>query len=406
MHATLVTRANGVWASVHAFVGDGENSLPRDPYVRVLEIIDFTAVGFEIMVYMISVIVLFGLSVAHALREQRVTVLAKGSQTLFEKNRVLAVFLLFYFAAIGLWIGSSAVLFFGLAILTLLIFGDQDEPPVHWVSLGVLLMLFSGWAWISEWYQSLAGIAPFLLVWVIPDEQKDDFSRITDLIVDPKKRAIMSRSFPWYLSTTFLLLTWILLTVEIEGTSIEAHEYYGAPLVSLLALGLALYAWGDRVSGRAGVIALSVTLTLSVALAAFSERLDLPGNQDGAITDSVTRGAVSMFILTWLALAIPPTLLKLWRSSRKTFPKNNPWWQRPQSARVRLLGTHIAHAGILVLLVGHVLTTTLVDRTDPSNFVTLERDVPTQHQGMELLFTGVEVLSADDEGYGYRIGDG
>ena len=147
-------------------------------------------------------------------------------------------------------------------------------------------------------------------------------------------------------------------------------------------------------------------MTLSVALAAFSERLDLPGNQDGAITDSVTRGAVSMFILTWLALAIPPTLLKLWRSSRKTFPKKNPWWQRPQSARVRLLGTHIAHAGILVLLVGHVLTTTLVDRTDPSNFVTLERDVPTQHQGMELLFTGVEVLSADDEGYGYRIGDG
>ena len=267
MHATLVTRANGVWASVHAFVGDGENSLPRDPYVRVLETIDFTAVGFEITVYMLSVVALFGLSVAHALREQRAKLLANGSQTLFEKNRALAVFLLCYFAAIGLWIASSAVLFFGLAILTLLIFGDRDEPPVHWVSLGVLLMLFSGWAWISEWYQSLAGVAPFLLVWVIPDEQKDDFSRITDLFVDPKKRAIMSRSFPWYLSTIFLLLTWILLTVEIEGTSIEAHEYYGAPLVSLLAVGLALYAWGDRVSGVAGVIALSVTLALSVVLA-------------------------------------------------------------------------------------------------------------------------------------------
>ena len=172
MHATLVTRANGVWASVHAFVGDGENSLPRDPYVRVLEIIDFTAVGFEIMVYMTSVFALLSLSVAHALREQRATLLAKGSETLYEKNRFLAVFLLFYFAAVGLWIGSSAVLFFGLAILTLLIFGDGDEPPAHWVILGVLLMLFSGWAWISEWYQSLAGIAPFLLVWVIPDEQK------------------------------------------------------------------------------------------------------------------------------------------------------------------------------------------------------------------------------------------
>jgi len=406
MHATLVTRANGVWASVHAFVGDGENSLPRDPYVRVLEIIDFSPIGFEITVYLVSVVALLGLSVVHALREQRATVLAKGSHTLFEKNRALAVFLLCYFAAIGLWIGSSAVLFFGLAILTLLVFGDQDEPPVHWVSLGVLLMLFSGWAWISEWYQSLAGIAPFLLVWVIPDEQKDDFSRITELIADPKKRAIMSRSFPWYLSAAFLLLTWVLLTVEIEGTSIEAHEYYGAPLVSLLAVGLALYAWGDRVSGRAGAIALSVTLVLSIVLAALSGRLELPGNQDGAITESVSRGAISMFILTWLALAIPPTMLKLWRSSRKTVPAILRGGIRKRSARARLLGTHIAHAGILILLVGHVLTTTLVDRTDPSHFVTLERDVPTQHQGMELVFTGVEVLSADEEGYEYHIGDG
>ena len=406
MHATLVTRANGVWASVHAFVGDGENSLPRDPYVRVLETIDFTPIGFEITVYLVSVVALLGLSVVHALREQRATVLAKGSHTLFEKNRALAVFLLCYFAAIGLWIGSSAVLFFGLAILTLLVFGDQDEPPVHWVSLGVLLMLFSGWAWISEWYQSLAGIAPFLLIWVIPDEQKDDFFGITELIADPKKRAIMSRSFPWYLSAAFLLLTWVLLTVEIEGTSIEAHEYYGAPLVSLLAVGLALYAWGDRVSGRAGAIVLSVTLALSVVLAALSGRLELPGNQDGAITDSVSRGAVSMFILTWLALAIPPTMLKLWRSSRKTVPAILSGGIRMRSARARLLGTHIAHAGILILLVGHVLTTTLVDRTDPSHFVTLERDVPTQHQGMELVFTGVEVLSADEEEYGYHIGDG
>jgi hypothetical protein len=113
-----------------------------------------------------------------------------------------------------------------------------------------------------------------------------------------------------------------------------------------------------------------------------------------------------MFILTWLALAIPPTMLKLWRSSRKTVPAILRGGIRIRSARVRLLGTHIAHAGILILLVGHVLTTTLVDRTDPSHFVTLERDVPTQHQGMELVFTGVEVLSADEEEYGYRIGDG
>ena len=406
MHATLVTRANGVWASVHAFVGDGENSLPRDPYVRVVEIIDFTAVGFEVLVYLLAVVGLLCLSVAHVLREQRTQVAAMGSQTLFETNRTLAISLLVYFAAVGLWIGSSAVLFFGLAIMTLLIFGDRDEPPVHWVSMGVLLMLFSGWGWVSEWYQSLAGIAPFLLVWVIPEEEKDDFSWIIGAITDANKRATFSRSFPWYLSMAFLLLTWILLTVEIEGTNIAAHEYYGAPLISLLAIGLALYAWGEKISGKAGTVLLVFTTIVSVLMAANSGSFELPGNQSQPITDSISRGALSVFILTWLVFAIPPTLVRLLRKSREIIPELLRSGGTSQPSRVRVLGTHVAHAGILILLVGHVLTTTLVDRTDPSHFVTLEKDVPTEHQGMELMFTEVEIFSAEEDGYDYEIGDG
>jgi len=132
----------------------------------------------------------------------------------------------------------------------------------------------------------------------------------------------------------------------------------------------------------------------------------LPGNQDQPITDSISRGALSMFVLTWLVFAIPPTLLNLWRSSRNSLPGIVRRGLRSEAARARVMGTHIAHAGILFLLVGHVLTTTLVDRTDPSHFVTLERDVPTEHQGLELVFTGVEIVSVDDDGYDYSIGDG
>ena len=406
IHATLVTRANGVWASVHAFVGDGENSLPRDPYVRVVEIIDFSAVGFEVLVYLFSFLGLLCLSVAHVLREQRIDVAERGAQTLFDSNRPLATLLLVYFAAVGLWIGSSAIMFFGLSILLLLVFGDRNDPPVHWVSMGVLLMLFSSWGWVSEWYQSLAGIIPFLLVWILPEDENDDLSWIVGAVFDPKQRARYSRSFPWHLPMAFLLLTWVLLTVEIEGTNIAAHEYYGAPLVSLLAVGLALYAWGDGISGRTGIIALSATAALSVFLAAYSGSFDLPGNQDQPITDSISRGALSMFVLTWLVFAIPPTLLKLWRSSRENLPELLRGGMGPNAARVRALGTHMAHAGILLLLIGHVLTTTLVDRTDPSHFVTLERDVPAEHQGLELVFTGVEIVSVDDDGYDYGIGDG
>ena len=74
--------------------------------------------------------------------------------------------------------------------------------------------------------------------------------------------------------------------------------------------------------------------------------------------------------------------------------------------RSRLLASHVAHLGILLLLIGHVMTTTLVDRSDPSHLVTLVKDQPIEHRGMELVFTDVHVTSSDDEDYGYSIGDG
>ena len=46
-----------------------------------------------------------------------------------------------------------------------------------------------------------------------------------------------------------------------------------------------------------------------------------------------------------------------------------------------------------------MLTTTLVDRTDSSNLVTLDRDEPVRHRGMDLVFTGVDLVEADDDDY-------
>ena len=406
MHATLVTRANGVWASVHAFVGDGENTLPKDPYVRVIEIIDFSPVGFEILSYLMAVVGLLCLAVFHLLREQRNLVMEKGSTTLYQSNRKISISLLLYFSLVGYWIGSSFVMFVGLSTLTLLIFGDKDDPPVSLISLGVLLMLFSSWGWVSEWYQALAGIAPFLLVWVLPEDEKDDFSWLRRSILDPIHRTRLSKNFPWYVSIVFLLLTWILLTVEIDGTNVEAHEYYGAPLIILIAIGLSMYAWGKGVSGRKGVIILTSTACISILFAIFSESFGLHGNPELPITDNISRGNLSLFVLTWLFFAIVPTLLKLSDSSRRTIPLIMRNGISSNINRARTLGSHISHTGILILLIGHAFTTTLIDRTDPSHFITLEKDTPTQSHGMELVFTGVEMISADDKEYDYSIGDG
>lgn len=404
-HATLVTRANGVWASVHAFVGDGENSLPRDPYIRVIEIVDFSAIGFEILTYLLAVVSLLSLSFIHLIRQQLREIEDRGSRTFFEKNTTLSVLLLVYFTLVSLWIGSSFVIFFGISILLMLVFGDAEKPSTDWVSIGVILMLFSSWAWITEWYQSLAGIAPFLLIWIIPEEDKEELSWFWKNMTNPISRSKLSRSFPWHLSIVFLLLTWILLTVEIDGTNIAAHEYYGAPLISLLAIGLALYSWGNNVSGRLGLTYLAIATSISIVSAIFSDSINLPGNPNLPITENISRGNLSVFILTWLFFALPPTLVRMWKSARKRikFSGRDPILVVPKT---RLLGTHLAHAGVLILLIGHVLTTTLVDRSDPSNFITLQKNTPMEYRGMDLVFTEVELISSDDESYDYQIADG
>ena len=80
-----------------------------------------------------------------------------------------------------------------------------------------------------------------------------------------------------------------------------------------------------------------------------------------------TSGAVGLFLLTWLVFALPPTLRQAWRTASKVVPKlrEGGFRVRSNAARARPLGSHLAHPGILLLLIGHVLTTTLVDRSDP-----------------------------------------
>ena len=51
-HATLVTRANGVWQSVHAFVAEGDIDPTMGPIQRILELGFSDAPGMEVHVYL------------------------------------------------------------------------------------------------------------------------------------------------------------------------------------------------------------------------------------------------------------------------------------------------------------------------------------------------------------------
>tara|TARA_Y100000996_G_scaffold414951_1_gene407515 strand:- start:1610 stop:3991 length:2382 start_codon:yes stop_codon:yes gene_type:complete len=407
IHATLVTRANGVWASVHAFAADGLGTESQDPYIRILYIIDSSAIGFELASYMFAMLLLGIITVYFLVKQQIETLYSENKKTLFQTHREFSILLLIIVTTISIWIESSAIGILGVSIMILLITSDSKEPSLAWIFSGVVLMFYASWSSSATIPQSIAGMAPFLVVWLLSDDD-DDLEFL--LLPFKKKSARMkfARAITWYGTASYLLLTWILLTVEIDGTNLEAHEFYGAPFIGMLAIGLSMYTWGKSVDIKTGNLLLSLVFILSISLGIFADDFDLPGDPSLLFASSFSRGAVSIFLLSWLIFAIPPNLRQLYVTMSNVIPKirKDGILHSKNSSRLRLLGSHLSHFGILLLLVGHVFTTTLIDRSDPSHLVTLSKDQPVQHDGYEFTFTEVELISLESEDYEYSVGDG
>ena len=408
IHATLVTRANGVWASVHAFAADGLGTDSQDPYVRILYIIDSNAIGFELASYMFAILLLGFITIYFLVKQQIETLHSADKKLFFEKNRDFSIMLLIVICAISIWIESSAIAILGISIMILLITSDSKEPSLPWIFSGVVLMFYASWSSSATIPQAIAGMSPFLIVWLISDDDDDDLDSLLLPFKNKSARMKFARAITWYGTAAYLLLTWILLTVEIDGTNLEAHEFYGAPFIGLLAIGLSMYTWGKSVDIKTGNLLLSSVFIFSIILGIFADDFDLPGDPSLLFASSFSRGAVSIFLLSWLIFAIPPNLRQLYLTLSNTVPRirEDGILDRKNSSRLRLLGSHLSHFGILLLLVGHVFTTTLIDRSDPSHLVTLSKDQPIQHDGYEFTFTEVELISLESEDYDYSVGDG
>ena len=92
-----------------------------------------------------------------------------------------------------------------------------------------------------------------------------------------------------------------------------------------------------------------------------TQRSSLPGDPQLMLTDNISRGSLAMFMLTWLFVALPPTAKVVFTTGRKILPKlrADGITAKSNAARLRLIGSHLAHLGLILLLLGHVLTTTL-----------------------------------------------
>lgn len=406
IHATLVTRANGVWASVHSFVGNEEAREYNDPYIRIVQLFDDGAAGLEVAAYFLIMISLCFAAFLWLVKQQEKLLDSSSKTSMIMENRNLSIALLIATPTLGIWMGSTAVTLVGAALMFLLIKGDSEKPPATWVFGGVFLMLFASWSWAASLEQSIIGMLFFLSPWLMSAEEEE--SPLTKLFNDTSVRMKVARAIPWYSAAAFLTLTWLLLAAEIDGTSLAAHEFYGSPILVLTILAITIYSLGKSIDAKRGNAFMTTTLLASLLFAYYAEEFSLPGDPQLMLTDNISRGSLAMFMLTWLFVALPPTVKVAFTTGRKVLPKlrADGITAKSNAARLRLIGSHIAHLGLILLLLGHVLTTTLVDRADPSHLVTLEKDNPVEFKEYELTFRDTVLLSEEDPEYDYKIGDG
>lgn len=411
IHATLVTRANGVWASVHAFVTDGTVEPGMGPVERVLAIGISDGAGVEVHLYLLLLAVLL-------------VILVRTLAGSFSKSENPAITWGIPVAALGfggiggLLLGSVEVGLLTGAFGFLLWSRREDGEHVVWIIAGVALMLFASWAFLLPRNYAIIGMIGFLMPVILRrDDGSDESSSGLGLstawqqLKQGKTQISVAIWAPLAIGGPFLLLTWLLLLAEVDGASLASHELYGTPLLALVAVALTVYSWRKVLPPEWVPWVLIGVFCTSLFIAAFAGN-KLPGDSDHQFTDSITRGALAGFVLPFLILAVPAmahlvwTRLRLWARSRGSSTGRGGKGRKTELAKLRASSMHIAHLGILLLLIGHVYTTTLVERGHPSHVVMLPQDTPIEYAGYTWTYTNISSSTPDSEGWDYPVGDG
>ena len=379
IHATLITRANGVWASVHAFVAEGEIDPSMGPIQRILDLGFQDGAGLEVHLYLLILFGMMWLGTRH---------FANSEEQEWAPLAILAGGLL------GTWVGSLEVGILTGVFASLLWNQLASGERVVWMAAGVMLMLFSYWAFLLSTVYAVIGMLGFLSPMFLIGDQEDPPLNWTDSRW--QQRVVLW--VPLAIGAPFLLLTWLLLLAEVDGTNLAWHEIFGLPLLCLAALGLMVYSWRKVVEPHLIPRILCALIVLSIIFGAKWGHA-LPGDADHLFSEGITRGVIAGFALPLLIFSVPPMAHLVWT-------RFGEFQLRRKPLQLRRMAIHVAHLGILLLLVGHVFTTTLVQRGDPSHIVMLPKDAPIEHGGYWYTFTELTALGPDDDGWDESVGDG
>ena len=456
--ATMVTRASGVWASsVHTFVTAEDASLPSDAWGRLLSLVTDTTAGVEVISYLLVLMLLASILSAWLLADElgqelparlgwtmAVVPLSACAAWLFIEEDtalwggtsgamigilgILPLLISTWFMRVALWkrltqdpvrlpllFGAILVAYWngdvilgglGVVLMLILVTRSQPESEVGWITAGIVFHLFSAWAQLAELTQSGAAMALFLVPMFINeppagDDAKSIFSR------GGQMRVVFQT--PSTMVALYLLLSWTLLLNSLDRTQLEAHELYGAPIIVLLSTGLLVYGWRGRVEPKSIPWLLGCLAALSGLLAwGFADTL--PGDVDDVFAGPLTRGQLAWIMLPAVLLTVPALGLEVLTRGRK-------WWRlrqgggrgsparqmRTSRAALAGMGAHLVHLGLLILIIGHIFATTLVDRGNISHRLSLSEDNPVIEGDLVLVFTDIELLSVGDEEFDSRF---
>jgi hypothetical protein len=414
LFATMVTRAGGVWAvSVHTFVIDSEGSPPGDVFGRIMLILSDIS-GIEVIVYLLAIIQLMGIFLASRLGTEfskwwlamlpllALMGVAGGGDVLdgFPPT-LLGILGLGPFVEAGIrslpkghdwkWFALPAVMVLlriehGMVLFELLsllfafglIFEKERLKAWGWASAGVVLFLSASWSGMLDIWICAIGMIAFITPWLVAgDNEESNFSF--------KERKYQQRIALWapvVVVGLYLILTLVILISSIDSIQLAAHELYGAPFIAALMIALVMWSLRDKPQ-RVFLFLISTPLIVVVAWL-FGNSLGYDSTD--VLGSSLTRGQIGMVVLLPALMALPATFSLI----RENTGKRNV-----------SLYAHIIHFGLVLMIIGHVMSTTIIDRGTYSHSVTLIKDEKVEWGDYEFEFT--EVVTETDD---LEVGDG
>ncbi|MBT4067034.1 MAG: cytochrome c biogenesis protein CcsA [Euryarchaeota archaeon] len=414
LFATMVTRAGGVWAvSVHTFVVDSSGSPPSDVFGRIMVLLSDIS-GIEVVVYLLGIIQLMGIFLASrlgtsfsiwwlALLPVTAAVGVMGGGDVLDGFPPTFVVLLGLgpFIESGIkslstghdwkWFAIPAVMvvlrfIHGMVLFELLsllfafglIFEKERLKAWGWASAGIVLFLGAAWSGMLDIWICGIGMVAFITPWFLaPDGDEAKFS-----FQERKFQQRIALWTPVVAVGLYLILTLVILISSIDSIQFAAHELYGAPFIAAVMIAFVMWSIRDKPKR---VFAFLVSLPLIFVIAwLFGNSLGYDSTD--ILGASLSRGQIGMVVLLPALMAVPATFSLMRENSEK---KKIPFF------------AHFIHLGLVLLVIGHIMSTTIIDRGTYEHSVTLIKDEKVEWGGYEFEF--VDVVTETE---GLEVGDG